>query len=346
MIRVWGIFGLLALCSCSLLLKRGPEKPREAVRPTDGSAVEDLRDNAIGANAAEPPWRDLVQHTRIPGPGRILHPGASRDGKWVAYASTEFGPKPQIVVRETHGAAPLQITQNGAENLFPKISPCGKRVAWASNRDGNFDLYIARLDAPTVATQVTFDSSDDVAPSWSPDGRRLAYCSRKGPEGAWQIVIVDVGSRIRTFLGAGMYPDWSPDAAADWICFQSQPRQAGGRSGVWVVHSDGTELREVVGDRAHAWSALHPRFSPDGRWIAYATVRKSPESRAFGGPAEADDIWLVRPDGTFDTRLTDDLSAEWWPAWGGDRVFFVSNRDGGAPNLYSVRVKPLEDVKE
>ena len=46
----------------------------------------------------------------------------------------------------------------------------------------------------------------------------------------------------------------------------------------------------------------------------------------------------------FNMRLTDDLSAEWWPAWGGDRVFFVSSK-GGMQNICSVRVKPLEDSK-
>jgi tricorn protease-like protein len=68
------------------------------------------------------------------------------------------------------------------------------------------------------------------------------------------------------------------------------------------------------------------------------------ESRIFGIPDEADDVWIIRPDGTFDMRLTDELSAEWWPAWGGDRVFFVTNRDG-MQNICSVKVKPLEDDK-
>jgi tricorn protease-like protein len=73
-------------------------------------------------------------------------------------------------------------------------------------------------------------------------------------------------------------------------------------------------------------------------------VNKSYESQKFGEPTEADDIWIVRNDGAYNMRLTDDLSAEWWPAWGGDRVFFVTNR-GGMQNICSVRVKPLEDSK-
>lgn len=310
-------------------------------RPPDWS-VDDLRDNAIGANAAEPPWRDLIRHTSVTG-GRATHPSPSRDGSFFLYATTEFGPHPQIARRETTGVAATQLTQNSGDNLHPRLSPDGSRFAYASNKEGNYDLYVARLDAPLSITQVTFEEGDDVAPSWSPDGKRLVYS--RNVNGLWQLVIVDVGTRVKTFLGPGMYPDWSPNANDDWIAFQSQPRVAGGRSGVWIVRPDGTNLREVVSDKAHAWSALTPRFSPDGRWIAYATANRSPESRAFGWPDEADDLWVIRPDGTYDTRLTDDLSAEWRPAWGKDRVFFVSNR-GGSSNIWSVRVKPLDDPED
>lgn len=312
--------------------------------PSDaGTGVGEIRDIPLGPNAAEPPWWDLIRHTNLPGPERATHPGPSRDGRLLAYATTEFGPRPQIAVRETMGAAATQITHNQGDNLFPRISPDGKLIAYCSNRDGNWDLFVARLNAPASVTQVTFDEDEDVAPSWSPDGKRLAYCSR-GRAGVWRLVLVEVGSRLKTYLGPGLYPDWSPDPKDPWICFQSQPRAAGGRSGIGVVRPDGTQLRDVVGDKFGGWSAINPRFSSDGRWIVYATVRKSPESRALGASDEADDVWIIRPDGTLDTRLTDDLSAEWWPCWGGDRVFFVSTRDG-AQNIYSVRPRPLEDEK-
>jgi Tol biopolymer transport system component len=330
----WAAILAIVLAACEL----PPLEP-----PARG--IDDLRDNAIAANAAEPPWRDLSRHTSLTAPGRVLHPSASPKGDRVAFVTYEFGAHPQIALREVDGAASYQLTSGAGDHLFPRISPCGKFVAYASNRDGNWEIYVSRIDAPTASTQLTFEASDDVAPSWSPDARKIAYCSRAPGSTLWQIVIVDVGSRLKTYLGAGVYPDWSPDAKSPWIAFQSQPRAAGVRTGVWVVRPDGSGLREIVGDKTRVWSAINPHFSPDGRWIAYASVNKSAESRAFGDADAADDIWIVRPDGTLDTRLTDDLSAEWWPCWGGDRVFFVSDR-GGAANIWSVRVKPLEDPKE
>jgi Tol biopolymer transport system component len=335
--HAWGIPIVLILAACT---SAPPERDPKARPPMGG---DDVKDHVMPLNAAEPPWRDLIRHTVLPPPGKAMHPAPSLDGAFFAYATTEFGPKLQIAMRETYDASPMQLTSNGGDNLFPRVSPDGKHVAYASNRDGNWDIYVTRIDSPGSVTQVTFEPGDDIAPSWSPDGKKLVYSSRTDA-GVWQIVIVDVGSRVKTYLGAGIYPDWSPNPKSSWITFQSLPKSPGGRSGVWCVRPDGTGLREIVADKSQTWSAINPHFSPDGKWIAYATVNKSVESRMFGVPNEADDIWIVRVDGTYPMRLTDELSAEWWPAWGGDRVFFVTNR-GGMQNICSVRVKPLEDSK-
>jgi Tol biopolymer transport system component len=326
---------VLLLAGCAPI--PNPDDPPP--RPSFGGS--DVKDHVLPLNAAEPPWRDLVRHTTLQLPGKAMHPGPSADGAFFAYATTEFGPRFQIAIRETYDASPVQITANSGDNLFPRVSPDGKLVAYASSREGNWDIFVSRIDAPGMVTQVTFEAENDIAPSWSPDGKRIVYSS--GADGVWQIVIVDVGTRIKTYLGAGIYPDWSPDSRNPMICFQSTPRQ-GGRSGVWTVKPDGTGLRELVADKTHTWSAINPHYSPDGRWVTYATVNKSVESQAFGDPGEADDVWIVRNDGNYPMRLTDDLSAEWWPAWGGERVFFVSNR-GGMQNICSVKVKPREDAK-
>lgn len=326
--------------AATLLLLAGCEAA--IVRPTSPSIdPSDLRDNAIGPNASEPSWRDLIRHTMLQPPDRCTHPGASRDGRFFVHVTTEFDSNLQIALRDTAGGAASQLTHHSGDSLFPRVSPDGKLLAYACNRDGSFDIFVTRIDAPAAVSQVTFDSIDEIAPSWSPDGRRLVFSARTA-SGVWQIVIVDVATRVKTFLGPGLYPDWSPSIEDPWICFQSQPRAPDARSAVWCVRPDGTNLREIAGDKQRGWSAINPRFSPDGRWICYATVRKSRESRSFGASDEADDVWIIRPDGTLDTRLTDDLSAEWWPSWGGDRIFFVSNRDG-ARNIYSVQPRPLAE---
>lgn len=330
-----GIAGIAGACLLSMAACAGPREegkdPAAAPRAVP----------AVGALAWEPPWADPVRHTALELPARALHPSPSPDGRFVAYATTEFGPRFQIALRDASGKAPRRITRAQADHLFPRLSPDGRFVAYAANPDGNFDIFIARLDAPGAVRQITFEPQDEVAPAWSPDGTRLAYSSRNSA-GVWEIVLTDLAGRSRTYLGPGTHPDWSPDANDPWICFQSIAATPSRFSGLWRIRPDGTQLEEIVAGSAARGSAVHPRFSPDGRWIAYATAGRPFDSRAAAAPEEADDLWAVRADGTLGMRWTEDAAADGWPAWAGDRLFFVSGRAGGR-DLWSFRVKPLEE---
>jgi TolB protein len=313
-------FALLTvlLAACGLPAEQKPEmaKPVDEADPLDETVMT-------------PMYEQLIQHTQIAREGRATHPSASRDGRFFVYASTETSAKPQIFVRLTDGVAPTQLTNNHGNNLYPRLSPDGKRVAFASDVSGNWDIYVIHTGAPSMWTQITQSRNDDIAPSWSPDGKKLVYCSKQ-LSGAWQLIIVDIATGIPTYLGWGLYPDWSPDG--DWIAYQNQPR-AKYKTSIWLIRPDGTDVREIVADRNKHWAAIVPRWSPDGQWIAYGSVRRN---RA----EESDDIYVIQPDGKYDTRVTDDLSAEGWPSWGGNRIFFISDRDGHS-NIYSARPKPL-----
>lgn len=327
----------------TLLLAMAACQSHPPVRTTgEGEESRGIDSPVIPETTMMESWKEIIQHTRISLPGRATHPDAFRDGSFLVYSSTETSANPQIFFRKTDGVVPTQLTNNRAKNVFPRISPDGKRVAFSSNVSGNWDIYVIRLDAPSTWMQVTSGSRDEIAASWSPDGKKLVY-SAKSEKGFWRLVIVDVSTGIPTFLGAGMYPDWSPhvDPRAQWIVFQGQRRGAH-KGSIWMVRPDGTGLREIVADRHREWSAVNPRWSPDGKWIAYATVNRSPESIAYGLAGEADDLWVVTPDGRYDTRIIKDLSPEWWPSWGGQRLFFVSKRDG-VQNIFSVRHRPLMD---
>lgn len=316
-----------------------PDQP--AVQPKKAD-VENLLHPDIGP-ITDSPYRDLRQHTLLGTVGRATHPNPSPDGTWMVYASTETCEKPQIFMRSLNSASFTQLTHNAAGNLFPKISPNGKMVAFASDRGGNWDIYIIRIDAPAAPMQITNGPNDDIAPSWSPDGKRVVYCSCS-MTGVWQIIIVDVATRVPTYIGPGLYPVWSPHSKPEdqWIAFQSQPRFPGDKSGIWVMRPDGTELSEVAADRGRTWSAVTPSWSPDGIYLAYATTLRSLESRVYGEADQADDVYVIKPDGSWNLRLTRDLSPEWWPAWGGNRISFVSVRDG-AQNIFSVRPMTLDE---
>lgn len=82
-------------------------------------------------------------------------------------------------------------------------------------------------------------------------------------------------------------------------------------------------------------SALEPRWSPDGKKIAYVSDRSGDENF---------DILVIPADGGEPTRLTDDLYDNHNPQWtpDGKWIVFVSNRGGDNLNLFRISVETGE----
>ena len=76
---------------------------------------------------------------------------------------------------------------------------------------------------------------------------------------------------------------------------------------LFLVHPDGSGLHEVPVELPAGSGTREPSWSQDGQWIVFASTQD-------GGA----DLYLVRPDGTELTRLTDspgseDSKADWAP---------------------------------
>lgn len=280
-------------------------------------------------------WFDARRETESFNPALVTQPDVSRDGTKLAYAGKEDG-RWHIYTKTLGTNAVTRVSYTTANHLFPRFSPDGNFIAYASDRDGDWNIYVARLDAPMAVLQLTMGAHDEVAPAWSPDGAKVACCA-KSLRGAWQLMIVDVKTRIPTLLGPGLYPGWSPKG--DWIVFQTQPEHAGGFSAIQVVKPDGTELKTIVDSQK--WGAAMPRWSPDGDWICFSTHRKSREGALFGLMDEADDVWVVKPDGSLRTQITDQPAPEYWPTMANSRLYFVSPHEGDL-NIWSVKYLNLD----
>jgi TolB protein len=280
---------------------------------------------------------DLKQHTFLTFPLRALHPHCSTDGKYIVYTAPRLTQRAQIFVRDTEKGVPTQLTFVRANNLYPKLSPNGQYVAFASDKEGDWNVYIINRKNPASWRQVSMGRQDDIAPSWSPDGKRLAYCS-KTSQGVWELVIADLVTGALTILGPGMYPEWSPHKEPDkqLIAFQTQKVSHEREAKIMVIKPDGSNVKEVTLETALELPDPVPKWSPDGEWIVFAGVKK-------GWPGQ--NIWLIKPDGTQLTRLTQELQPDILPTWGGDRIFFVAERKG-ALNIYSVQPYPLKLLED
>ncbi len=146
-----------------------------------------------------------------------------------------------------------------------RLSPDGRRIAVdQTNPDGrNVDLWILEPDR-VAATRLTFDPSGHQAPIWSPDGKQIMF--------SWNLK-----------LGAQLYlKNADGSGSAEEVADLGAGLQANtwdwSRDGKYVLVRKGNELwylswpERVAKPLLQAkWTVLNAQFSPDGRWIAYAS---------------------------------------------------------------------------
>lgn len=275
--------------------------------------------------------------------GADFDPSVSRDGKYIVFASTQHRPTSDIYIKNVESRVVTQLTNDPANDVMPRISPDGTRVAFASNRAGNWDIYVMPITGGK-AVQVTSTPADDLHPSWSPDGSQLVFCRLGEVSGQWEMWVTDVGNTgVARFIGNGLFPEWCPAPGtgangADRIAFQKS-RERGDRAfGIWTVdykNGQASNMTEVVSSPVAA--CINPSWSPDGQWIAFATVPNPSQwaSAADARPSSAD-LWMVDLNGNARIALTFGKAVNLMPTWGpNNRLFFVSDR-AGTDNIWAM----------
>jgi Tol biopolymer transport system component len=275
--------------------------------------------------------------------GADFDPDVSRDGKQIVFASTQHRATSDLYIKNVESRVVTQLTNDPANDVMPRISPDGTRIAFSSNRNGNWDIFVMPITGGR-SVQITSSGADELHPSWSPDGNQIVFCRLGEMSGQWEMWVTDVGnSGVAKFIGYGLFPEWCPVAGsgaggADRIAYQKS-RERGDRAfGIWTLdYKDGQagNTTEIVSSTLAA--CINPAWSPDGKWLAFATVPNaskwaaSPDSRP-----PAADLWMVDIEGNTRMALTSGKALNLMPAWGpGNRLFFVSDRNG-TDNLWAM----------
>ena len=169
------------------------------------------------------------------------------------------------------------------------LSPEGRHIAVEIGPQ----IWIYNIDRDTL-TRLTFEGSTNTSPAWTADGKRIAFLSNKEGRNKmfWQLADGSGSSERLDAEGLpGRLPKaWSPDG--QFLAFQENNPDT--QRNIWILrlsdHKAQVFLRTPFTEGA-------PQFSPDGRWLSYASNESGrPEVyiQPYPGPGGK---WQVSTDG-------------------------------------------------
>lgn len=259
----------------------------------------------------------------------------------IAFISNRDG-NDEVYSMKADGTAQTRITSTPAVELEPAWSADGTRLAFASKRTGSYELFSVNADG-TGVTQLTKNGQADWGPSYAgttlyffrtvsgadeiyrmaatggnevrlttntwfdvlpvltPNGKKIIFDSDRN--GATRQANYDLYSmnpdgtgqtRLTTNAGQDWYHAVSPDGTT--IAYQCDDH-------INLMNVDGSNIRRLTSPAGYR--DARPTFSPDGRYLAFATNRD--------GNWE---IYRMKIDGTGVTRLTNNTWNDTAPAWG------------------------------
>lgn len=224
----------------------------------------------------------------------IISPAWSPDGSKVAYVSME-NRKPVVYLQDLMTGRRNVISNQKGNNSAPSWSPDGSTLAVALSQDGNTEIYTVNSSG-TGHKRLTNNAAIDTEPQFSHDGQTIYFTSDRS--GGPQVYKMSASGGNATRVTFNGNYNISPRVSSDgktlaWIS------QRGGAFSLYAMDlASGQELRLADG-------ATEPSFSPNGKYIMYATKGGGRVSLA-----------VVSVDGRVKQRLTTKAGNIREPSWG------------------------------
>ncbi len=197
------------------------------------------------------------------------------------------------------GGKAVRLTATENYESVPVWSPDGKKIAYASDREGGQDIYVMNSDG-TMQQRLTTNSATEVPESFTPDGKYVVFSA----------AIQD-----------------SPES----ILFPSARLTE-----LYKVPVTGGNTVQILSSPAQKISYL-----PDGKSFLYQDQKgMENEWRKHHTSSVTRDIWKYDASTGRHTNLTDHAGEDRDPVISpdGKSVYFLSERDGGSFNVYSMPI--------
>lgn len=256
------------------LILKVPSNAQFAAGPAGQDSLLFLRDGMLVAQAVdlgaaklvgEPvPIADKVGFNRMRGEGAF---SVSRTGA-LAYHSVGAGGLTQLTWMDRRG---VKVQTVGPPSYFfhPALSPDGKSLAYAilDPISGKQNIFLMDLVRGT-SSRFSFGEMSYSGPLWSPDGMWVLFRSLENGRSALVRKKAN-GQGTQESLVSLDYPasltDWSPDGL--FVLFDDLRAHDNGAIALLPLGGDRKPLLLVN----TPYSERHGSFSPDGKWIAYAS---------------------------------------------------------------------------
>ncbi|HEX9188176.1 MAG TPA: hypothetical protein VGB87_13945, partial [Vicinamibacteria bacterium] len=231
------------------------------------------------------------------------------------------------------GEPPRALTRPapGGFDRHPALSPDARLLAYATceRRPIWPPCHVQVVPLPEAGSarprRVTTKAVSIAGLAWTPDARSIVYAAAGSPGASalWRLDVAGGRPAERIELAGRLASRPFVSASRNRLVFSS----ARPRGEIWAL--EGPEPPRPF--LAASYQQYDPRYSPDGRQIAYVSGR--------GG--EHNEIWLAGADGSRPTQLTSGPGwAQGGPRWSPDgrRIAFASHGEDGSITAWTIDV--------